>query len=163
LAGDLDNLRWDSDKEIVMAIDPLTAGLSLGKTIINKLFRDKVDEGELMRLQTAAELAVMENSREEKSDFRSFIVKYEGAAKDYKDIWLVGPIVLLFRGLIRPVITIMVGYLDFVYITTSGTSFTPEQSDLLKAMTVIVFMFWFGERMVKNTGLIEAVGKMFKK
>jgi hypothetical protein len=65
--------------------------------------------------------------------------------------------------LIRPVITIMVGYLDYVYITSLGSKFTVEQADLLKAMTVIVFMFWFGERMVKNTGLIEAVGKMFKR
>jgi len=95
------------------------------------------------------------------SGFRNFVIQYEGSMKDYKDIPIIGPIVLLFRGLIRPSFTCLVGYLDYIFIT--GTNFTQPQAELIKAMTLIVLFFWFGERAVKNSGLLEAISNFIKK
>jgi len=95
------------------------------------------------------------------SGFRNFVVQYEGAMKDYKDIPLIGPAVLLFRGLIRPTFTCLVGYLDYLFVT--GTNFTQPQAELVKSMTIIVLFFWFGERAVKNSGLLDTLSNFFKK
>jgi len=95
------------------------------------------------------------------SGFRNFVIQYEGSMKDYKDIPIIGPIVLLFRGLIRPSFTCLVGYLDYIFIT--GTNFTQPQAELIKAMTLITLFFWFGERAVKNSGLLEAISNFIKK
>ena len=149
-----------------MSFDPITAGIDLGKSIINKLFRDKVDEGELKRLEMAAELAVMEDARDANSNFRAFVVEYEGAAKDYKDIPFFGPLMMIIRGVVRPLVTFAVVYFDSRFLTTmkEGTETWPEGTgQLLLWMNVIVLGFWFGERAVKNTGITEALGKMFKK
>jgi len=95
------------------------------------------------------------------SGFRNFVIQYEGSMRDYKDIPIIGPIVLLFRGLIRPGFTCLVGYLDYIFIT--GTNFTQPQAELIKAMTLITLFFWFGERAVKNSGLLEAISNFIKK
>lgn len=138
-----------------MAIDPLTAGLNIGSSILD------IIKGYFPgKLPPEAEAQIEQQAN---ATFRNFVVQYEGAAKDYKDIPLVGPIVLLFRGLIRPAVTILVAYLDYLYMVSPGSKFSASQGELLYAMTVVVFIFWFGERMVKNTGLIGAIAGMFGK
>lgn len=133
-----------------MSFDPITAGMDLVKEGLKRFFPEKMSEEEKAQVDQVIE-----------QGFRSFVIAYEGSAKDYKDIPLIGPIVLLFRGLIRPAITVMVGYLDYQVIM--GTGYTDAQMDLIKAMTLLVFFFWFGERAVKNTGMLDAIKRFFTK
>lgn len=60
--------------------------------------------------------------------------------------------IVVLRAIIRPVFTILVGFLDFLFFTGSG--FTADQAALLKAVNMIVLVFWFGERAVNNSGIV---------
>jgi hypothetical protein len=135
-----------------MAFDPVTAVIDLIKTGLDKFVPDKMDEKDKQTLVQNMEMFTAKEARDENSSFRSFIVEYEGAAKD------VPRLVVILRSLIRPIFTILVGYLDYLYFT--GTGFTPEQGDLLKSVNVIVLFFWFGERAVTNSGILD---KLIKK
>jgi hypothetical protein len=136
-----------------MSLDPITAITDLVKTGLNKFVRDKMSEGDAAKLEANMTMHVMTEARKDGSSFRDFIVKYEGAAKDVPR-----PIVYL-RSLIRPSFTILVGYLDWIYFTGNVSVWTPEAVGLLKAVNAIVLMFWFGERAVKNSGIIELLIK----
>lgn len=142
-----------------MAFDPVTAGIDLVKTFLNKFVSDKMSEGEKAALAMQAEMFVAQQSLAEDSAFRSFVQEYEGAAKDISNIPLVGPILTLLRSAIRPVFTLLVGYLDWIYFTGPGSNWTDDQGALLKAINIIVLMFWFGERAVKNSGIVELLLK----
>ena len=129
-----------------MAFDPVTAGLNLGKDLLGMLksyFPGKIPP--------EMEAQIEERAQE---SFRGFVVQYEGAAKDYKDIPVIGPIVLLFRGLIRPAMTLMTAYLDYLYFKPSS-NWSGEQGDLLWMLNLLVMGFWFGERAMKNTGAAD--------
>ena len=99
---------------------------------------------------------------QDRKNQQQFILEYEGAAKDYKDIPFIGPIILLFRGLIRPMFTVAVGYWDWIYFTTALV-WAPEKVKLLTAINLLVLVFWFGERAVKNSGIVQLlIGKSIK-
>lgn len=138
-----------------MAFDPITAGIDLVKTFSNKFFADKMSEEDKARLDHEAEAFVAIQAHKEDSSFRQFVVQYEGAAKDYANLPIVGPLILLMRGVIRPGFTILVAYLDWLYFTSPAVSFTDEQGALLKAVNLIILMFWFGERAITNTGIVD--------
>lgn len=133
-----------------MSLDPITAGIDLVKEGIKRIWPTPMSEAEEKQLDSTL-----------KSNFRQFVLKYEGSAADYKGVPIVGPIILLFRGLVRPLVTVVVVYLDYEVIL--GQGYTDLQMELLKAMTMLVLFFWFGERAVKNTGLLDAISRMFKK
>jgi hypothetical protein len=130
-----------------MAFDPVTAVFNLVNKGLDKFVPDKMDEKDKEELKQNMEMFVAKEARTESSAFRDFVVQYEGAAKD------VPRLIVILRSLIRPVFTILVGWLDYIYFT--GHGFTPEQGDLLKAVNVIVLFFWFGERAVTNSGIVE--------
>jgi hypothetical protein len=134
-----------------MAFDPVTAVVDLIKTGLDKFVPDKMDEKDKQTLVQNMEMFTAKEARNENSSFRSFIVEYEGAAKD------VPKLIVIIRALIRPLFTILVGYLDYLYFT--GTGFTPEQGGLLKSVNVIVLFFWFGERAVTNSGILDKLIK----
>jgi hypothetical protein len=129
-----------------MTIDPITGVLNLGKTFLDKFVADK---DQRMKLEHDFELFALQETTKQDGIFREFVLQYEGAAKD------VPKIVVLFRSLIRPVFTVAVGYFDYIFFTGNTTTWAPEAIGLLKAVNVIVLAFWFGERAVKNSGIIE--------
>ena len=131
-----------------MAIDPITAIIDAGKTVLDKFIPDKMSDAERMKVTNEFELALRQEASKAESSFRDFVVAYEGAAKD------VPPIIQTIRSLIRPAFTVLVGYLDFLYFTSSA-SFTDDQSSLLMAVNLIVLGFWFGERAISNSGIIQ--------
>jgi len=131
--------------------DPITAVSNLVTGVIDKFWLDAKDKEDL---KLKATMFVATEARAADSEFRNFVVQYEGALKDYINFPIVGPLVALLRGIIRPGFTILVGYLDYVYIRT-GVSFTDEQGSLLWLINLIVLVFWFGERVVQNTGLLD--------
>lgn len=136
-----------------MAFDPISAGIDLVKTFANKFLSDKMTEAEKATIAMQAEAFVVTESRNEDSAFRQFVIDYEGDAEKAPRpiLWL--------RSMIRPCFTILVGYLDWLYFTGNISAWTPEAVGLLKGINIIVLLFWFGERAVKNSGLIELLLK----
>ena len=65
-----------------MAFDPVSAISTLVTTGLNKFVGDKMSEKDRETLSQNMEMFILKESREETSDFRRFVVEYEGAAKD---------------------------------------------------------------------------------
>lgn len=128
-------------------LNPFEVITGLIKTGLDKFIGDKMDEGDKKQLEADMVQFVSNQAFQQNSDFRKFIVEYEGAAKD------VPKLIVYFRSLIRPVFTVLVGYLDFLYFTS--LTMTGDQADLLKAVNIIVLTFWFGERAITNSGIID--------
>jgi hypothetical protein len=140
-----------------MAFDPVTAGIEAGKEIVSLIkrwFPEKMSEEQEAQI---GEIAT--------SSFRNFVVQYEGSASDYKDIKFFGPLMMMIRGIIRPAVTIAVVYFDSQYFTlidTTSVQWPEGTAQILLWMNVLVLGFWFGERAVKNSGIVESLGKFFK-
>jgi len=135
-----------------MAIDPLTAILDIGGKVLDKVLPDKMSEAERTQIHNAYTMAMLAETRKSDSAFRRFVLDYEGRAKD------IPKLITIIRSLIRPAFTILVGYLDWVYFT-SGATWTIEQTSLLKTINIIVLVFWFGERAVQNSGVMDLLKK----
>ncbi len=136
-----------------MAFDPISAVFELINTGLDKFVGDKMSEKDQVELKQNMEMFVAKEARSESSAFRDFVVQYEGAAKD------VPRVIVIFRSLIRPLFTILVGWLDYMFFTGATTTWHPEAIAMLKAINVIVLAFWFGERALKNSGLIDILRK----
>ena len=128
-------------------LNPFEIITDLIKVGLDKFVPDKMDEADKKQLESNMVQFVSNQAFQQNSDFRKFIVEYEGAAKD------VPVVIVYFRSLIRPIFTCLVGYLDFLYFTS--TTMTGDQADLLKAVNIIVLTFWFGERAITNSGIID--------
>ncbi|MCK4443813.1 MAG: hypothetical protein KAW09_04670, partial [Thermoplasmata archaeon] len=125
----------------------------LVKTFADKFFSDKMSEAERGQLDTQAEMFVVSEARDQDSSFRQFVVDYEGAAKD------VPRFIVVFRSSIRPLFTCLVGYFDWIFFTGSTTSWHPDAITFLKAVNILVLGFWFGERALKNSGIVDILLK----
>jgi hypothetical protein len=145
-----------------MAIDPITATIDLIKTGLNKFVRDKVDEGTMKQLELDFEKHLLSEATKQDGIFREFVIKYEGAAEEYKNIPIVGPLLLILRGAIRPVFTLAVAYWNWVFFTTV-TGWETEKIQILGTINAIVLIFWFGERAVTNSGILNIITKVFEK
>lgn len=132
-----------------MAFDPVTAVTDLIKIGLKKFVPDKMSEADRATLENNMEMFVAKEARTESSVFRDFVVAYEGAAKD------VPRLIVILRSMIRPAFTVLVGYLDYLFFTGATTTWAPEAIAMLKAINIIVLAFWFGERALKNSGLVE--------
>ena len=135
-----------------MAFDPLTAVFDLVKTGVDKFLPDKMSENEKVTLKNQMTMFMMEESRKTGSSFNQFVLDYEGAAKDH------GPFIKWVRGIIRPVLTIIISGAYMWGWAHPGT-WTQTQMDLLNPAFLIVLAFWFGERAIKNTGIIDMLRK----
>ena len=132
-----------------MAFDPITEGIGLLKDGIRRIFPERLSEEKERELDNVLS-----------TSFRKFVVEYEGSAKDYQNVPIIGPIVLLFRGLIRPAWTVGVLYWNWQFFGTIGD--WPETKwKLLMINTILVLLFWFGERAVKN--VMPFLMELFKK
>ena len=107
---------------------------------------------------------VLENSLQIDSDFREFVVEYEGAAKD------VHPAVQFMRAIIRPLITIwavlIITYLMFATDPNTITSIKANMEAIPEKLWDIffaVFAFWFGGRAVQHIIDKYAQGKVQEK
>jgi hypothetical protein len=132
-----------------MALDPLTAVIGLIQTGIDKFLPDKMSEKEREEFKKDLALHAATEARRATSDFRRFVVDYEGAAAD------VPRVIIILRALIRPLFTVLVGYMDWRYFAGNPAEWTPDAVSLLKAINIIVLGFWFGERALQRSGLID--------
>jgi len=135
-----------------MAFDPLTAVFDLVKVGVDKFLPDKMSENEKVTLQNQMTMFMMEESRKQGSEFNNFVLDYEGAAKDH------GPFVKWIRGVIRPALTILISG-AYIWGWANPTQWTTDQMAMLNPAFLIVLAFWFGERAVKNTGIIDMLRK----
>jgi len=132
-----------------MAFDPITAITGLVNKGLDKFVADKMSETDRERLKNDMTLFTMAEARAAESDFRDFVLSYEGSADN------VPKFVIILRSLIRPCFTILVGWMDYLFFTGSTATWDPEAIAMLKAINIIVLAFWFGERALKNSGLLE--------
>jgi hypothetical protein len=126
---------------------------TIGK-VIDKIAGDKVDEKTKLELEQAKIqiLSEVESNatvllQKEMADFRSFILKYEGAADS------VPQFIVVLRSIIRPIMTILVfGIYGYAFLNPAG--FDNSRLSMLYPLVLIVVGFWFGERALKNSGLV---------
>lgn len=135
-----------------MAFDPLTAVFDLVKTGVDKFLPDKMSENEKVTLKNQMTMFMVEESRKAGSSFNQFVLDYEGAAKDH------GPFIKWLRGVIRPALTILISG-AYMWGWANPVQWTAEQMAMLNPAFLIVLAFWFGERAIKNTGIIDMLRK----
>lgn len=134
-----------------MAFDPLSAVINLVNTGIDKFLPDKMSESEKENLKKEMALHAAVESRKTNSEFRQFVLSYEGAADD------VPKAIVIIRSLIRPLFTILIGYIDWKYFSGPDNQWSPDSVSMLKAINIIVLGFWFGERALQRSGLIDVL------
>ena len=125
---------------------------ALGKTIADKLFpdADKKIETKQQKEQFEAmyRMALLEEALKENSEFRKFMLEYEGRLIDIPK-----PVQYL-RSSVRPVITyIATG--SYIYGFLHPERFTPEQLSMLHGILLLILGFWFGEKAIVRTGLVD--------
>ena len=125
-----------------MAIDPISIGIQAVMDVVKRIWPEPMSKEKEAEVKGNLE-----------GTFRNFVIQYEGAAKDTPK-----PILYL-RSLIRPIFTIMIGYIDYIYFGSAVDSWAPDKVALLKAINMIVLFFWFGERAVTNSGIIGLLKK----
>lgn len=130
------------------------------KPILDKIAGDKMSEAEKAQVQLELEQAMRAGVLAEQEQFYAFVVQHTGAAADMPRL------IQIVRGLVRPVVTFYVVGLDgWVIWKWFNTPALPQESDafllmlkLLLASTIIVLGFWFGERLVTRSGIVQVVG-----
>ncbi|GAB6075282.1 hypothetical protein JCM12825_01600 [Desulfurobacterium crinifex] len=130
--------------------------LSLGSTIADKLFPDADKKLETKQQKEKFEqlyrMALLEEASKENSEFRKFMLEYEGRLID-----IPRPVQYL-RSSVRPMITYLT-VSSYVYAFLHPEKFTPDQLSMLHNILLLVLGFWFGEKLITRTGLLD----LFKK
>jgi len=98
--------------------------------------------------EQAMDLAAV--AREDEAAFNKRIVDLEGTAEDLKSIPFVGALIIFLRGAFRPLFAYLTAFIDWVYFTTNTGHWTEQQQTLLIAINLLVLVFFFGERAMKN-------------
>lgn len=89
-------------------------------------------------------------AQEDEAMFNKRTVDLEGTAADLKSIPYIGGLIIFLRGAFRPLFAYMTGYIDFIYFTTDTSAWSEQQQTLLIAINLLVLVFFFGERALKN-------------
>jgi len=159
---------------IMGALKGLLAGdglIAKGLDFVNKRWPPNMSEAD----KAAAELVVQDMlhnhnmeiakaSAEDEKLFNERTIALEGTAKDLQTIPYVGGAIIFLRGAFRPLFSYFTAYMDYVYFSESVvqvmgpdglllrvvTSWTERQETLLLIMNLLVLVFFFGERAMKN-------------
>ncbi len=161
-----------------MAIASIAGGIAkffsggVGKEIveiIGRQFPGKLSDEELAEIERqAAELEhkreadAMMWAREQDLQFFQFTKDMEGTASDLKTIPYIGGLIIFFRGAFRPTFAYFTLWLDAQWFLTQTSSvWTDQQNTAMIVINVVVLVFFFGERAVKN--LLPLIGEVFGK
>jgi hypothetical protein len=96
------------------------------------------------------EMEIANAMREDEKLFNERTIAMEGTASDLKSIPVVGAVVIFLRGAFRPAFSYMTAYIDWLYFSTNTAYWTDQQQTLLLTMNLLVLIFFFGERAIKN-------------
>lgn len=102
----------------------------------------------------------LEAEKEIEMEFSRRTSAMEGTASDLQHFGFLGKVVVFARGMFRPLFSYCVAYWDWVYFVSERT-WTDQQQTLLLTVNLIVLVFYFGERAVKN--LAPVLQKVFAK
>jgi len=143
-----------------MSLKPLSAVLGVFDTVAKGVFAWKQGEDKItiskmefdqLRLQMTQQfqLKLMEEAEKPTSNFRAFMLDYEGRAADQT------PFIKNLRASIRPLLTIwatiIITALIFGWVDASEVKANlAAVPTMLWAIFMAVFTFWFGERAVGN-------------
>jgi hypothetical protein len=141
-----------------LAAIPIIGNL-LGK-ILDKVAKDKISDADRAALKLEAEKLLSDEGQEDVKAFYDFVVQYEGAGA------LMPKGIQYLRASVRPVLTyVFAGFFVWIvwhYITATGL---PEGTDvalavkLIFATNLITLGFWFGEKAIERSGLVELLKK----
>lgn len=99
------------------------------------------------------ELKIRDQANQEAADsdrrLNERINSQEGTANDLKMIPIIGPIVIFLRGCQRPMWGFATMYFDYKWFVNNA-SFTENQEYALIGINLMVLIFLFGERSIKN-------------
>lgn len=98
--------------------------------------------GQQMELIQAAHL--------DEQQFNERTLALEGTAKDLQAIPYIGAVIIFMRGAFRPLFSYMTAYFDYIYFVSNTATWTDRQEALLLAINLLVLIFFFGERAMKN-------------
>ena len=116
-------------------------------SVIDKVAGDKIDEKDKALLKLQGQEMLYTALQNEEQGFRDFVIEYEGAAKDMPRF------IQVLRGSVRPVLTyFLAGLLAY----SMFASWEYEVQRFLFQLNLISLGFWYGERALKNSGIIEA-------
>lgn len=95
-----------------------------------------------------------QQTQQAETNFRSFILEYEGAAKD------VSPFLQNYRGSVRPTLTYFLAAV-FAYGFVNPGAIDKGTMSMLFNLNLLSLGFWYGERALKGLGL--DLSKVLKK
>ena len=134
--------------------------------VIDNIFPDKLSEIDRAKLRIELEnfehkraLEIQKLILEADAEFNQRIIEMEGTAGDLKAVPLIGPIILLFRGLMRPLWCYATFWLDYQWVSGAFGKLTETQEASLYLINFLVLGFLFSERAIKNT--MPAISKAF--
>jgi hypothetical protein len=141
------------------AIKGLLSGdglIAKGLDFVNKRWPPNMSEADRKQMELVVQemlhnqqIELMQAAREDEQLFNERTIALEGTAKDLKTIPYVGGLVIFLRGAFRPIFSYAVLYWDWEYFT-AGLTWTERQETLLLAVNLLVLVFFFGERALKN-------------
>lgn len=105
----------------------------------------RITEAANKQANKAAELA-----NEAQAEFNTRIKDLEGTAKDLKDIWFFGPLLIFLRGSQRIVWGFLTLVLDFKIFSGEWILVPGTQENAFYLINLLVLGFLFGERAIKN-------------
>ena len=89
-------------------------------------------------------------AQEDEAMFNKRTTDLEGTAADLKTIPFVGALVIFLRGAFRPLFSYVTAYMDYIYFVTDTSDWSEQKQTLLIAINLLVLVFFFGERALKN-------------
>ena len=127
-----------------------------GLEFINERWPPDMSEEQRQQMQIVVkdmlhkqEMAIREAAAQDEALFNERTIALEGTAKDLAAIPFIGSIVIFLRGAFRPLFAYFTLYADYVYLI-EGMNWTERQETLLLAINLLVLVFFFGERAMKN-------------
>lgn len=139
-----------------LAAIPILGDL-IGK-VLDKVAPDKLSPGDRLKIEAEIARAVRSDEGELEDAFRQFILEYEGRAADMPRF------IQILRGTVRPVLTYAFSafFLTIVWAWLMGdiTLTGPDVSTAVKlvfACTALTLGFWFGDRLLQRSGLLDVL------
>lgn len=146
------------------------AGGSLFKeisTTIKDYFPPSMSDKEKAEMQLKVDRLLIEKRSQVRNEINAAsraldkrIAEQEGTAKDLLAMPVIGRVVLFLRGIQRPVWGFSTLYINYLWFS-GGVEMTEQQGSALFVINMIVLVFLFGERTIKN--LEPVISKVFAK
>ena len=142
------SIRGHKKQEKFKMIPFLGAIADLGGKLIDHFLPPSMSEKEKEEAKQKAKALAVQLATSETSEFHSFMLQYEGAAKD------LGPWMRGLRASVRPILTYLL-ISTTAYLVWRGIKIPTE----LYHLDLLALGFWFGERAVRNYIMTKKTGK----